>query len=86
MSELRDAIATEIKDASPWGRGMDGDDAGYCADAVLELAEMQAVREALHDMAQEIDNWSEDGGARYVLDYKYNLPASVVAWVLDGKQ
>ena len=58
------------------------------ADRVLACDEMQAIRKALRDMCASIDfahgeplrHGDEDRLA------SYGLPASVIAWVLEGEQ
>jgi len=49
--------------------------ANLSADAVLAMPELQAIRKALRDMAHEADLELED----------YDLPPSVVAWVMEGQ-
>ena len=81
MSELRDAIADEVVTSS--------NQAAYdTADRVLACDEMQAIRKALRNMCASIDfahgeplrHGDEDRLA------SYGLPASVIAWVLEGEQ
>ena len=92
MSELRDAIAFDALDdvdvdcmAHCYGGTYDKREA---ADAVLAMPEMQSIRKALRDMCASIDfahgeplrHGDEDRLA------SYGLPASVIAWVLEGEQ
>jgi len=77
--QLRDAIAFDGLDdvrvnymAYCYGGSFDKRKA---ADAVLAMPELQAIRKALRDMAHEADLELED----------YDLPPSVVAWVMEGQ-
>lgn len=77
MSELRDAIADEVVTSS--------NQAAYqTADRVLACDEMQAIRKALRALAgigaRDLDH------SRFILSDDLSLPASVVAWVLEGEQ
>lgn len=82
MSELRDAIASHL--AHPY----DYTDERHVVAAVLACDEMRAIRKALRDMCASIDfahgeplrHGDEDRLA------SYGLPASVIAWVLEGEQ
>ena len=78
MSELRDAIAT----AAFYSDGAMG-----AADAVLAMPELQAIRKALLDLADNIaGEFTGVGGRVTAADVLAgNLPPSVVAWVLGGE-
>lgn len=77
MSELRDAIAGVVYVNTT--RAADYyEEAKESADAVLAMPEMQAIRWALGMLHKH-------GGAGY-LEMGLDLPASVVAWVLEGEQ
>ena len=75
MSELRDAIAGELRRYCH-----EGDDDRYAAEDVLDLAELQAIRKALHEVAGQRGYYDL---AESLADL--DLPPSVVAWVLDGE-
>lgn len=87
MSELRDAIAFDALD-DVRVNCMAYFDKREAADAVLAMPEMQSIRKALRDMCASIDfahgeplrHGDEDRLA------SYGLPASVIAWVLEGEQ
>ena len=94
MSELANAIARTI--AQP-ATAESGDIRTHIdwrdnADDVLAMPEMQAIRKALHGMAQKIAwEWGYDLGATLLDDAAnprpdWTLPASVVSWVLEGEQ
>ena len=76
MSAEPTSFAAEIAERHGWS----------CADEIMEMPEMQAIRRALRDMAEEIDreigSVSIRGGAASVLAVEQGLPPSVVAWVL----
>ncbi len=78
MSTFRDAIAERCaakSGPSPWNK----------ADAVLDMPEMQAIRQWLRGFG--MDGTNHDHCCDQCLSMmgeKYGVPDSVIAWVMDG--
>lgn len=86
-TEFRDAIAYEVRDDLPHCFDyLEPGDYASCADAVLAMPELQAIRQALYNMALTIHG--EYGGsyepvAKFLDECLQPFPA-VVAWVMEG--
>lgn len=85
MSEFRDAIADAVANAE----AIDPDtqqtfpaDAEDCADAILAMPEMQAMKRAFGADADVHASFSELS-ARQWLHHVVGLPESVIEWVLS---
>jgi hypothetical protein len=75
VTTFRDAIETAVE-AGVWSGRPD-----LCADAVLAMPELEAVRKALRSMSSTLMAHHQASHS-YVLEQCYHLPHDLAVWVL----
>ena len=90
MSTLREELAEAMEAAPDYascGAGCTYQDPPELADTVLASPAMQSIRKALHKASWEIvDSYTNWATQREAMAKFLDLPESVVAWVMEGKQ